>query len=151
VKAFFLIFSTGFGTGLSPIASGTAGSLAAIPLLLILKNFSSNFYFIFSILFFFFSVWITHNSMHYFAKKDAPQIVIDEIAGMLIAMIGIPITGYWLLLAWLLFRFFDITKLPPANIFDSKFKNAWGVVLDDIVAGIYANIILHWALKASLD
>jgi phosphatidylglycerophosphatase A len=89
--------------------------------------------------------------MHYFAKKDAPQIVIDEIAGMLIAMIGIPITGYWLLLAWLLFRFFDITKLPPANIFDSKFKNAWGVVLDDIVAGIYANIILHWALKASLD
>lgn len=89
--------------------------------------------------------------MHYFTKKDAPQIVIDEIAGMLIAMIGIPITGYWLLLAWLLFRFFDITKIPPASIFDSKFKNAWGVVLDDIVAGIYANIILHWALKASLD
>jgi len=81
---------------------------------------------------------------------DSPKIVIDEIAGIMVTMIGIPLTGYWLFWGFILFRIFDITKPPPAKYFDSKVHNSWGVMLDDIIAGIYSNIILQLMLRTTI-
>lgn len=81
---------------------------------------------------------------------DPGWIVIDEVVGIWIALLGMPLNGYWLFWGFVIFRFFDIVKLPPANWVDKKVKNAWGVMLDDVVAGLYTNVLLHLMLRGSL-
>ena len=76
--------------------------------------------------------------------------MIDEIVGMMITMVGVPVTPYWLVIGFVLFRIFDVVKIPPANIFDSRVKNGWGIMLDDVCAGIYGNILLHLMLRAKI-
>jgi phosphatidylglycerophosphatase A len=95
-------------------------------------------------------VWAAGQTCQILKKKDASQIVMDEIVGMLITMIGIPVTPYWLLVGFLLFRLLDIVKPSPAKYFDEKVTGGWGVMMDDVVAGIYGNIILHLMLRAKM-
>lgn len=82
---------------------------------------------------------------------DHSRIVVDEVLGFWITMMALPRTPYWLALGFLLFRFFDIVKLPPANYFDERWKNGWGVVLDDVVSGIYSWVWLELMWRASLS
>lgn len=81
--------------------------------------------------------------------KDSYRVVIDEVAGMFISLLFIPVETKWVLIAFILFRFFDIAKpLFIRNM--ERFKGGWGVMLDDIVAGIYANIVLQLIIAAWL-
>ncbi len=82
---------------------------------------------------------------------DHGRIVVDEVIGFWITMIALPRTPYWLFVGFLLFRFFDIVKLPPANYFDQRWKNGWGVVMDDVVSGIYSWVWLELMWRASLS
>ena len=75
-------------------------------------------------------------------RKDDPRIVIDEIMGYLITMLWLPRTILFIILGFFLFRFFDIVKPPPIRLLE-KAKGGYGVVLDDVLAGVYANIILQ--------
>ena len=140
---FILILATGFGVGYSPIAPGTLGTLVAIPVYYFLSNISSPIYEITLIGFFFLSVWISENAEIFFGKKDDQRIVIDEIMGFLITMLWVPKTIRFIIIAFFLFRFFDILKPFPIRHIEKRFKGGFGVVLDDVMAGVYGNIILQ--------
>ncbi len=139
----FLFLATGFGVGYSPIAPGTLGTLVAIPLYYFLSAISSPLYEITLIAFFFLTVWISENAEIFFGKKDDPRIVIDEMMGFLVTMLWIPKTVRFIMIGFFLFRFFDILKPFPIRHLEKRFKGGFGVVLDDAMAGVYANIIIH--------
>ncbi|MDP2972326.1 MAG: phosphatidylglycerophosphatase A [Deltaproteobacteria bacterium] len=145
MNRFFLFFSTGFGVGYSPIAPGTLGTLVAIPLYYFLSAISSPLYEITLIAFFFLTVWISERAENYFGKKDDPRIVIDEMMGFFIAMLWVTKTPFSILVGFILFRFFDIFKPFPIRRFE-KVRGGFGVVLDDVMAGIFANVILRFIM-----
>jgi phosphatidylglycerophosphatase A len=140
---FILFFATGFGVGYSPVAPGTVGTLVAIPVYYFLSNISSPIYEITLAGFFFLSVWISENAEIAFGKKDDRRIVIDEIVGFLITMLWIPKTIRLIIIGFFLFRVFDIIKPFPIRRLERGLKGGWGVVVDDVTAGVYANIILQ--------
>ena len=143
MKHFFLFFATGFGVGYSPVAPGTLGTLIAIPVYYFLSSIPSPIYEITLIGFFFLSVWISENVEIFFGKKDDQRIVIDEMMGFLITMLWVPKTILFVTIGFFLFRLFDILKPFPIRRLEKRLKGGYGVVLDDVMAGVYANIILH--------
>jgi phosphatidylglycerophosphatase A len=143
MSRFVLLIATGFGVGYSPIAPGTLGTLVAIPIYYFLSEIPSPLYEITLIGFFFLSVWISENAEKFFGKKDDQRIVIDEIMGFLITMLWVPKTVPFIIIGFFLFRFFDILKPFPIRRLEKGLKGGYGVVLDDVVAGVYANIVLH--------
>lgn len=144
----FIIVSL-FGCGKSPIVSGTVGSFATLPL----AYFLIYFYGIWGILagafvLFFAGVLFSIEVLKYTAH-DPAIIVIDEAVGQLLSFLFVAeylknSSGqiFLYLAAFFLFRFFDIVKPQPAKYFDQCVLNAWGVMLDDVVAGIYAAIVV---------
>jgi phosphatidylglycerophosphatase A len=148
VKQFILFWATGFGVGYSPIAPGTLGTLIAIPIYYFLSGISSPLYEITLIGFLFLSVWISENAEIFFGKKDDQRIVIDEIVGFLITMLWVPKTLPFIIMGFFLFRFFDILKPFPIRRLEKRLKGGFGVVLDDVMAGVYANIVLRLVLLA---
>jgi phosphatidylglycerophosphatase A len=143
MNRFFLVLATGFGVGYSPVAPGTLGTLLAIPVYYFLSNISSPIYEITLIGFFFLSVWISENAEIFFGKKDDQRIVIDEMMGFLITMLWVPKVTHFIVIGFFLFRLFDILKPFPIRHLEKRLKGGFGVVLDDVMAGVYANIILH--------
>ncbi len=135
------LVSTFFYAGYFPFAPGTFGSLLA--LLIIWFLIPAFFYILIplSIGIFFLSVWSATRAEEFFGQDGSP-IVIDEVTGMVISLIFVPREIKFFLGAFLLFRFFDIVKLPPARQVE-KLEGGWGVTLDDVIAGIYANLSLH--------
>jgi phosphatidylglycerophosphatase A len=144
MKHFISLLATGFGVGYSPVAPGTLGTLVAILLYYFLSNIPSPLYEITLIGFFFFSIWISENAEEFFGKKDDPRIVIDEIMGFLITMLWVPKTIRFVIIGFFLFRVFDILKPYPIRRLEKRFKGGFGVVLDDVAAGVYANIVLQF-------
>jgi phosphatidylglycerophosphatase A len=143
MKYFILLLATGFGVGTSPIAPGTLGTLVAILIYYFLSEISPPLYEITLIGFFFLSVWVSENAERFFRKKDDQRIVIDEIIGFLTTMLWVPKTIRFVIIGFFLFRFFDILKPFPIRRLEKGFKGGFGVVLDDVVAGVYANIVLR--------
>ncbi len=143
MRRFVIIASTWFGTGFSPAASGTVGTLAAIPLYYLMARLPLYIYIIVLAVFTLFSCWVSGRAEVIFNEKDSSKIVIDEVIGYLVTMIAVPVGWKGMVLGFFLFRFFDITKIPPARYFDRNLKNGYGVVLDDVVAGIYSCVALH--------
>ena len=147
MRSFIILFATWGGTGYSPIASGTVGTLAAIPLYILLARLPLLLYIATIVPFFFFSCWIASQSEAIFGEKDSGKIVIDEVTGYLVTMTAVPVSWQGMLLGFLLFRFFDIVKPQPARYFDRNVKNGYGVVLDDVAAGGYSCLLLHLSLR----
>lgn len=143
MRRFIIITASWFGTGFSPFASGTVGTLAAIPLYLIMARLSLPLYLLTAAAFTVFACWVSDRAEIEFGEKDSGKIVIDEVVGYLVTMTAVPFSWPGVVAGFLLFRFFDITKIPPARYFDRKMKNGCGVVLDDVVAGVYSCITLH--------
>jgi phosphatidylglycerophosphatase A len=142
MNRFFLFLASGFGAGYIPIAPGTVGTLVAIPLFLILSSIPSPLYELTILTFFFFASWISGEAQRSWGRTDHPRIVIDEMMGFLITMLWLPKTALFIVLGFFLFRFFDIVKPPPIRILE-RVKGGYGVVLDDVLAGVYSNIILQ--------
>ena len=143
LNRFFLLFATGFGVGYSPIVPGTLGTLLAIPLYLFLSEIPSPIYELTLMGFFFLSVWISERAEQFFGKKDDRRIVIDEIMGFFITMLWLEKSLFVIIMGFILFRFFDILKPFPLRNLEKRWRGGYGVVLDDVVAGIYANILIH--------
>lgn len=144
------LFSFGFGSGLSPFAPGTMGTLVAIPIFLILVTFSPIIYLSFVTILFFIGCWSSALTAQALNVHDHPGIVIDEIVGYLITMIFVPVTWYWVLLGFLLFRLFDIWKPWPISIADRQLKGGFGIMFDDVLAALYSLLSLHiviWSVK----
>jgi phosphatidylglycerophosphatase A len=137
-----LLFASGLGAGFSPFAPGTAGTLVAIPIELLLSPIRSPVYELTLLTFFFFSSWIAERAQNHWQKKDDQRIVIDEIMGYFLTMLWIPKTLLFISVGFLLFRLLDIVKPFPCRQLE-KVRGGFGVVLDDVFAGIYANIGLQ--------
>ena len=142
--AHFLAF--GFGSGLSPIAPGTAGTLAAIPLFVAFSFLPMAAYLALTLLVTVAGFWICGRSSELLGVHDHRGIVWDEIAGYLITMIGAPLAWPWVLAGFVLFRIFDVFKPWPANWADRQLHGGVGIVMDDVFAGIYALIVMQLAL-----
>jgi len=138
---YFMAF--GLGSGTIPFAPGTFGTLLAIPFYLLLQPLSLTAYLTFVIAFIIFSSWISERVSRQIHEHDHPGMCIDEFAGFFVTMINAPHGCGWVLLGFLLFRLFDIWKPWPINIIDKKVHGGFGMVLDDIVAGIFAMIIIQ--------
>ena len=143
MNRFLLFFATGFGVGYSPVAPGTMGTLLAIPIYLFLSRIPFPLYELTLVAFFFLSSWISENAQKYFGKQDDQRIVIDEVMGLLVTMLWVPKTIVFIILGFFLFRFFDILKPFPIRHLERRWEGGYGVVFDDVLAGIYANIILQ--------
>ncbi len=143
-----LALLTGLFSGYSPVASGTMGTLVGA-LLIWFIPLPLWIHVALCLVFLFVGVRLSDKFCSEWKEADSSKIVLDEIVGILVTMIGIPVTGYYLIVGFFVFRFFDIVKLPPANYFDQKLKNGWGVMLDDVAAGIYGNVLLHLMVRAN--
>ena len=137
-----LFFAAGFGTGFSPIVPGTIGTLVAIPIELLFSSIRSPVYELTLIAFFFLSTWISDRAQGHWGRGDDRRIVIDEMMGYLVTMLWIPKTIFFVSIGFFLFRLFDVIKPPPIRRLEGL-KGGFGVVLDDVMAGVYANIILQ--------
>jgi phosphatidylglycerophosphatase A len=146
VRGLILFLATGAYTGYAPFASGTCGSLVAIPLIFLSASLLS-FSFVLHLGAVLASIagacWIAGQAESYLDEHDSGKIVIDEIAGFLCATAFLDITLPRLVVAFFLFRLFDIVKPPPARYFDTQVAGGIGVVFDDVFAGVYANLVLR--------
>ena len=144
LKRFAIITATGFGSGYSPVAPGSVGTLVGIPVFLLLSYLSPLFQVLRIIALGIIAVYTAGIAATAFSREDPREVVIDEIVGFQVALFLITPSFLHILAGYLLFRFFDIVKLFPANRCE-KFPGGYGIVLDDIMAGIYSNIVL-WLL-----
>lgn len=140
--------SLGFGAGLAPKAPGTFGTLVGIPAVLLFAPLGVQAYLGVVAFFALAGIYLCQQTGDALGQSDHSAIVWDEIVGYMIAMIAIPVSWQSLLIAFLIFRFFDIRKPWPIKWFDQKVKGGLGVMLDDVVAGLFTLVILHALLKA---
>jgi phosphatidylglycerophosphatase A len=149
-----MAIATGFGLGYLPKAPGTWGTLLALPVHYLIVKLPSPGYAVAIAIISFIAVITAGAAEKITDKPDPGIVVIDEVAGMLIAMIAIPAHPVAWLLAFILFRFFDILKPFPVNFFDQRFHGGLGIVLDDLMAGFYAlaamQLLRPLLLKAGL-
>ena len=141
-----LFIATGGGFGYSPVVSGTAGSAVAIPLAYVIMHAPAAVQAAILIVAYCIFTWAAGEAEKIFGKKDAGEIVCDEIIGMWVTLFALPPDSAHLALGFLLFRFFDIVKPPPARFIDRKVPGGHGVMLDDVAAAIYAHICLRLLL-----
>ncbi|MFL5409218.1 MAG: phosphatidylglycerophosphatase A [Myxococcales bacterium] len=135
-----LAWATFFGAGYVPVAPGTAGTLAAIPLWWGLTYASWPVYVLATVTVTLTGIAAADRAGRYFGVADSGHIVVDEVAGYLVTMFLLPRTALAAIAGFVLFRLFDVLKPPPARFFDRdpRWKNGAGVVLDDVFAGVWA-------------
>lgn len=133
-----LLLAFGFGSGLSPKAPGTVGTLAAIPLWLLISQLSPPLYWLLICLAFVFGIYLCGSAAKELNTHDHGGIVWDEFVGFWVVMPFIPPHAWSIVWGFALFRLFDIVKPWPINWLDKKIHGGLGIMLDDVVAGLYA-------------
>lgn len=143
-----IFLASGAYVGHVPIAPGTFGSLLALPFLVGLSGLAwapaaiVMLVAVAAVL----AMPVCARAGRLYGEADSSRIVLDEVCGMLVAGMLLPPTAWVLGLAFAVFRFFDIVKPFPAGYFDRRVKNGIGVVVDDLVAGVYANLVVRMLL-----
>lgn len=132
----------GFGSGLSPFAPGTMGTLVAVPFTFALKGLDDTAYWLLLLLLFLLGIKICGQVSRKLGVHDHGGIVWDEMVGYWLAVAFVPLQWQWLLAAFLLFRFFDIFKPWPIRQIDKKISGGFGIMVDDIVAALFTIVIL---------
>lgn len=130
--------STWFGCGLLPFAPGTWGSIAALPLIVGMSYLGGVGKVAAVVLFTVLAVWSSGKSERVLGQKDPPQIVVDEVAGLMVAVLPLPFSWVHLASGFVLFRALDILKPFPARRVERDLTGGLAVVMDDLIAGIYA-------------
>lgn len=141
-----LLLATGFGSGYFPIAPGTVGSAAAVivylPIHPLLQTPLWPIGLLFLLCWIALSIQCSSYAERYFGKKDDGRVVIDEFAGQWISLYLLPFTLTSVVAAFFLFRVMDVLKPYPANA-SQKLRGGLGIVMDDVIAGVYTNILLQ--------
>jgi len=147
MRAIIIFLATGAYSGYSPFAPGTAGSVVGILVLWFgfapLWSHSPPLAVLLWGLAFIAGCWICGRADEIFGGHDNNKIVLDEVLGMVLTMVGNPMAPLWILGGFFLFRLFDVLKPFPAGWIDRNVGGGTGVMLDDIAAAIYANIVLQ--------
>ncbi|MCD8547553.1 MAG: phosphatidylglycerophosphatase A [Aeromonadaceae bacterium] len=141
--------ATGFGAGLSPVAPGTVGTLAAVPCYYLVSDWPLWAYLGLLLIGSVAGIWICQSATEAIGQEDHGGIVWDEFMGYGITMIAAPAGWFWLLAGFLLFRLFDILKPWPIGWLDRRVKGGLGIMVDDLLAGVMAwwgMQVLAWGL-----
>ncbi len=137
------LLSTGLGSGLSPKAPGTFGTIAALPFWCLLQLLPAAQYLVVVVLAFALGVYLCGETAKALGVHDHGGIVWDEFVGLWIALFLTPFEWPWVLLGFALFRLFDIWKPWPIRVLDAKVHGGLGIMIDDVLAGVYAFIVLQ--------
>ncbi len=138
------LISTWFGSGLIKFAPGTWGSLAALPFAWGISSYTGpTGLIIASLIAYGVGIWASGQYSTALGKEDPGAVVIDEVAGQWLALAFVPLSPVLFLISFLIFRFFDIVKVFPANWLDKNVKGGLGIMSDDMVAGLYALITFY--------
>lgn len=135
----------GFGAGLSPYAPGTFGTIVGIPFVLLMAPLGLAAQLALVFAGFLAGIYVCGESARRLGVHDHGGIVWDEVVGYAITMLAVPAEPLWLLAGFGLFRFFDIVKPWPIREADHSLKGGLGIMLDDVLAGIFAGAILYLA------
>jgi phosphatidylglycerophosphatase A len=133
----------GFGSGLLPHAPGTAGTVAAIPVYLLLQPLAAPYYIAIVVLLALAGIAICGQAARHLGVHDHPGIVWDEIVGYLVTMAFAPPGWLWIGLGFVLFRLFDILKPWPIKWCDRQVDGGLGIMLDDLLAGVFSAVLLQ--------
>lgn len=139
-----LLLAFGFGSGLSPKAPGTMGTLAAIPLWWLLAQLPLTSYLIVVLIAAVVGITICGRAADQMGVHDHGGIVWDEFVGFWIAMAALPITWQSVILGFVLFRLFDILKPWPISWLDKKVSGGFGIMIDDVIAGLAAAAVIYF-------
>ena len=145
MKQLAFIFASFFGVGFFPVAPGTAATFAGIAFIYLLQG-NMYLYFILMAGLLILSIPICSYLEKQIGRKDPGFIVIDEVVGIMVGLLGLPLTWPTAIIGFFLFRAFDMFKIYPINRFEAL-PGGWGIILDDVMAGLYTNIILHIAVR----
>ena len=137
-----LFLAFGFGAGLAKKAPGTFGTMVAIPVYLVVMQGDFVVYTLSTVLVILSGIWICGSAAKKLGEHDFSGIVWDEIAGFLVTMWLVPFSWPTVIIGFILFRVFDIFKPWPINWIDSKVHHGLGIMLDDLIAGLFAGLIL---------
>ena len=138
-----LFLATGGWIGYSPVAPGTIGSLAALPLCLLIASMSIRSGLIVLMALVTVSTWLANEAEKTIGQFDPKQVVIDEISGITIALFALPFEPFFVIWGFALFRLFDILKPFPIGWIDKRVSGGLGIMLDDVIAGLLANLLLR--------
>lgn len=136
-------FAFGFGTGTAPRAPGTMGTLAALVFVPVFAQFDWPWQIAWVLLTGALGIWLCDRTARDLGVHDHPGIVWDEFVGLWIVFIAVPLTWSNLVLGFLLFRFFDVLKPWPISWLDKRVKGGLGIMVDDVLAGLMALLLLH--------
>ncbi len=130
--------------GYAPASGTVAVAVAGIPLYLLLVTYlTPTQYAVVTMVFILVAIIVHHVGDRILGEADSRRLVWDELAGFLVAMFLVPVDWKYIVIGFFLERAIDIIKVPPANVIDSRWHNGVGVVLDDVVAGVYCCLLLH--------
>lgn len=138
-----IFLATGCYVGYIPFAPGTFGSLIGLPLCFLLAEIQLSAAIIAALLIIALAIWISNVAEQALERKDPGCIVIDEIAGMAVTLIGLPLNLTTVTIGFILFRILDILKPFPIRILDKRLPGGLGIVADDVAAGIFANALIR--------
>lgn len=138
---YFIAF--GFGSGLLPYAPGTWGTVAGILLYMLWPISSLWVYLAFLLIIFAIGVVVSEKVTQDLGEQDYPGIVWDEVVGYWVTMFAVPRSWIWMGLGFVLFRMLDIWKPRPIRDIDAHLHGGWGIMLDDVLAGVMACVIMH--------
>lgn len=136
------LLAFGFGSGLAPKAPGTFGTLVGVPIYWLLQPLPPVYYGVLVAVSFLIGISLCGRTSRDLGVHDHGGIVWDEIVGYLVTMLWAPKGWLWMVIGFVLFRFFDILKPWPISWFDRKVSGGFGVMLDDLIAGLFAAVIL---------
>jgi phosphatidylglycerophosphatase A len=146
------LVATSFGSGFSPIGPGTMGTLTAIPMAWAVARLPGWAFLAATIVITAIGTWAAERFQQAHGTDDDQRIVVDEVAGYFVTLLLVPKTGAALLLAFILFRLFDIWKPFPIRLIDRHVGGGWGVMADDLGAGVYGALVLfalqHYGIVA---
>ncbi|MEG3639472.1 phosphatidylglycerophosphatase A family protein [Magnetococcus sp. PR-3] len=142
IDRLIMLLATIGGSGWSPKAPGTMGTVASIPLVWLAMYGGVTVHVIILVITSAVGWWVCNRAVVLLGREDPGAVVIDETAGLLLTMLFVPLTGTNLLVGFVLFRFFDILKPWPIRWLDKHIHGGLGIMLDDLVAGIFAGILL---------
>jgi phosphatidylglycerophosphatase A len=147
-----VVLAVGFGAGRCPVAPGTCGTIAALPIYYLIRDLPLAWYLGFTASSFLAGIAICGAGARSLGAKDPPSIVWDEWVGLLVALTGAPRDWAWVIAGVVSFRLFDIAKPWPVGLAERKLSGGFGIMADDLLAGMYAWLTLQalaWAARSA--
>ena len=138
-----MFLATGCFIGNIPFAPGTFGTILGLPLCFLLSRTNFSIAVLLTAIFIIFAILIAHDAEKILKTNDPGHIVIDEIAGLMVALFGLPFNAVYASAGFVIFRFFDILKPFPIRLIERKLSGGTAIVMDDVAAGICTNLVLR--------